>query len=64
MEMVVQGISTRKVMLTTEELCGASFSKSTIRRLIVALGERVSRFLLRRLDEPYPFVIVDALFTR
>lgn len=31
MEMVVQGVSTRKVSAITEELCGASFSKSTVR---------------------------------
>ena len=64
MEMVVQGVSTRKVTQITEELCGASFSKSTVSRLTAALDERVNRFLSRRLDEPYPFVIVDALFTK
>jgi len=30
MELVVNGVSTRKVTLITEELCGASFSKSTV----------------------------------
>lgn len=30
MEMVVQGISTRNVKKVTEELCGESFSKSTV----------------------------------
>jgi len=30
MEMVVQGVSTRKVSTITEELCGASFCKSTV----------------------------------
>ncbi len=33
MEMVVQGVSTRKVSAITEELCGASFSKSTVSAL-------------------------------
>jgi transposase-like protein len=32
MEMVVNGVSTRKVSAITEELCGASFSKSTVSR--------------------------------
>ncbi len=64
MEMVVHGVSTRKVTQITEELCGTAFSKSTVSRLTVALDERVNRFLSRRLDEPYPFVIVDALFTK
>jgi transposase-like protein len=30
MEMVVNGVSTRKVTHLTEELCGASFSQSTV----------------------------------
>lgn len=30
MEMVVNGVSTRKVSQITEELCGAEFSKSTV----------------------------------
>lgn len=37
MEMVVQGVSTRKVTKITEELCGASFSKSTVSSLCVGL---------------------------
>ena len=49
MEMVVHGVSTRKVTKITEELCGTAFSKSTVSRLTVALDERVNRFLSRRL---------------
>lgn len=30
MEMVIQGVSTRNVQAVTEELCGTSFSKSTV----------------------------------
>ena len=37
MEMVVNGVSTRKVSKITEELCGTSFSKSTVSRLCAAL---------------------------
>ncbi len=37
MEMVVQGVSTRKVSAITEELCGVSFSKSTVSALCVGL---------------------------
>lgn len=40
-EMVVQGVSTRKVSAITEELCGASFSKSTVSALCVGLDARV-----------------------
>jgi putative transposase len=64
MEMVVNGVSTRKVSEITEALCGMSFSKSTVSRLAMNLDTRVNAFLSRRLDEAYPFVVVDALFTK
>ena len=64
MEMFVNGVSTRKVSEITEALCGASFSKSTVSRLVVNLDARVNAFLSRRIDEEYPFLIVDALFTK
>lgn len=62
MEMVVQGVSTRKVSAITEELCGASFSKSTVSDLCVGLDERVRVFNERCLEAEYPFILVDALF--
>ncbi len=64
MEMVVNGVSTRKVSEITEALCGTSFSKSTVSRLAMGLDARVNAFISRRLDDAYPFVIVDALFTK
>jgi putative transposase len=48
MEMVVQGVSTRKVSAITEELCGASFSKSTVSSLCAGLDVRVRAFNERR----------------
>ena len=62
MEMAVQGVSTRKVSAITEELCGASFSKSTVSKLCAGLDVRVRAFNERRLEGEYPFVLVDALF--
>ena len=64
MEMVINGVSTRKVTHITEALCGTAFSKSTVSRLTKALDVPVSGFLNRRLEATYPFVIVDALFTK
>jgi len=64
MEMVVNGVSTRKVSEITESLCGTSFSKSTVSRLSMNLDARVNAFLSRRIDEAYPFLIVDALFSK
>ncbi len=63
MEMVVNGVSTRKVTNITEELCGASFSKSTVSSLCTGLDARVRAFNERRFDgEDYPFILMDALF--
>ena len=64
MEMVVQGVSTRKVSAITEELCGASFSKSTVSALCAGLDARVRAFNERRLEDEYLFVLVDALFIK
>ncbi|HHT54068.1 MAG TPA: IS256 family transposase [Clostridiales bacterium] len=64
MEMVVQGVSTRKVSAITEELCGKSFSKSTVSALCEALDPVVEAFRNRPLHKHYPFVIVDALYSK
>jgi len=65
MEMVVNGVSTRKVSNITEELCGVSFSKSTVSQLCTGLDARVKAFNERRFDgECYPFIMVDALFIK
>lgn len=64
MEMVVQGVSTRKVSAITEELCGASFSKSTVSSLCAGLEPRVRAFNERKLEDEFPFVLVDALFIK
>jgi putative transposase len=62
MEMVVNGVSTRKVTNITEELCGASFSKSTVSQLCTGLDLRVEAWNERSLSESrYPLVIVDAM---
>lgn len=62
MEMYVQGVSTRKVRKITEELCGTSFSKSTVSRLAEHLDEELDRWLERPLEGDYPVVMVDAQF--
>jgi len=62
MEMVLQGVSTRRVEKVTEELCGESFSKSTVSRLCTHLDARVGAWNERRLDDRlFPFLVVDAL---
>jgi len=36
-EMVINGVSTRKIQKVTEELCGQSFSKSTASGIVMTL---------------------------
>ncbi|HNF92370.1 MAG TPA: transposase [Accumulibacter sp.] len=64
MEMVVQGVSTRKVSAITEELCGASLSKSTVSALRAGLDVRVRAFNERRLAGDSPFLLADPLFLK
>lgn len=62
MEMVINGVSTRKVAKITEELCGTEFSKSTVSDLCKRLDPIVQAWNNRNLREHrYPFVLVDAL---
>ena len=61
-EMVVNGVSTRKISQVMETLCGKSFSKSTVSEACKELDEKVSEFRDRPLTGEYPFVIVDATY--
>jgi putative transposase len=63
-EMYVQGVSTRKVKAITEELCGHSFSASSISDINKTLDEQLAQFATRRLDEEYPYLILDARYER
>jgi putative transposase len=63
-EMYVQGVSTRKVKKITEELCGHSFSASTISAMNKRLDERLTAFAKRRLDEPFAYLIIDARYEK
>ena len=63
-EMYVQGVSTRKVKAITEELCGHSFSASSISAINKGLDESLARFAQRHLDEAYPYLIVDARYEK
>jgi transposase-like protein len=63
-EMYVQGVSTRRLKAITEELCGHSFSASTISSINKRLDESLARFASRPLNEPYPYLILDARYER
>src|SRR5438105_7241169 len=53
-EMYVQGVSTRKVKAITEELCGHSFSASSISAMNQRLDDSLAQFAGRRLGRSLP----------
>jgi len=63
-EMYVQGVSTRKVKKITEELCGYRFSASTISNIVKRLDDQLQAFARRRLEEPFPYLILDARYEK
>lgn len=63
-EMYVQGVSTRKVKAVTEELCGHEFSASTVSRMNQSLDKELDKFAKRRLEEAYPYLILDARYEK
>jgi putative transposase len=62
-EMVIQGVSTRKVEAITEVLCGAAFSKSQVSKLSLVLDPLVKTWRERPLGK-FPFVLVDAIVVK
>jgi putative transposase len=64
MQMYLQGVSTRKVKAITEELCGHEFSSASISRIVAALDEELERFSRRRLEEDYPYLVLDARYEK
>ena len=61
-EMVVNGVSTRKVSQVMETLCGKSYSKSTVSTACKDLDEKVREFRERPLSGEFPFLTVDATY--
>ena len=61
-EMVVNGVSTRKVSRVMETLCGTSFSKSAVSDVCKDLETAVKEFQTRPLEGDYPFLTVDATY--
>src|SRR6266702_4512816 len=63
-EMYVQGVSTRKVTAITEELCGHSFSASSISAINQRLDASLAQFAGRPLAEAFAYLILDARYER
>ena len=63
-EMYVQGVSTRKVKTITEELCGYEFSASAVSAIVKRLDGQLSQFAKRRLEDAFPYLILDARYEK
>ena len=61
-EMVVNGVSTRKISKVMETLCGTSYSKSTVSEVCKELDILVDGFKNCPLEGIYPFLYVDATY--
>lgn len=65
LEMVVNGVSTRKVKNVIEELCGESVSKSFVSSLTAKLDPVVKEWANRPLNtQYYPYIFVDAMYIK
>jgi transposase-like protein len=64
-EMVINGVSTRKVTHIVEQLCGENVSKSFVSSLTQKLDPIVNDWAKRPLNDTYyPFIFVDAMYTK
>lgn len=61
-EMVVNGVSTRKVTNIVETLCGTSISKSAVSDVCKDLDQEVMKFRNRPIEDRHPFLTVDATY--
>jgi putative transposase len=64
MEMYLQGVSTRKVKAVNQELCGHGFSSASISRIVSRLDEELEKFAQRRLEDEYPYLVLDARYEK
>ncbi|MEK4285038.1 IS256 family transposase [Ureibacillus sp. FSL K6-0165] len=65
LEMVVNGVSTRKVTKIVEQLCGENVSKSFVSSLTKQLDPIVNEWANRPLNTTYyPYIFVDAMYIK
>lgn len=65
LEMVIHGVSTRKVTKVAEQLCGENVSKSFVSSLTEKLDPVVKKWADRPLNVMYfPYVFVDAMYIK
>lgn len=61
-EMVLNGVSTRKVSKVVETLCGTSYSKSAVSELCKELDPKVKEFRTKPITGEYPFLTMDTTY--
>ncbi len=59
-----EGVSTRRVSRLAEGLCGHEFSPATISAMVSKLDASLKAFAERRLEEAYPYVLLDARYEK
>jgi putative transposase len=65
LEMVVNGVSTRKVKNIVQQLCGESFSKSLVSSLTEKLDPIVNQWANRPINTMYyPYIFADAMYIK
>jgi len=63
-EMVINGVSTRKVKRITEQLCGMDFSRSQVSDIAKKLDTEIQAWLNRPLNDDYTYLFVDARYNK
>lgn len=61
-EAYIQGVSTRKMKMITEQLMGREFSSTTISRFSANLDTELDVWRVRSFQKEYPYVIIDARY--
>jgi transposase-like protein len=61
-EAYLQGVSTRKMKLVTEQLMGKEFSSASISRFSAQLDAELDAWRGRSLNKEYPYIVVDARY--
>jgi len=63
-EMVIKGVSTRKVTEVVETLCGTEVSASLVSDLSAQLDDELDAWRNRQLETNYPIIILDATYQK
>ena len=61
-EAYIQGVSTRKMKMVTEQLMGREFSSTSISRFSARLDAELDYWRERSLEKDFPYVVVDARY--